>query len=324
MKLTAIIVNYATADFALGAAESVLANQPDACECHIHIVDNDSPGDDAAVLRAGIEARGWGARVTLWPETTNHGFGGGNNVVLSVLAEASAVEAQDYVLLLNPDAALLPGALDPLLQVLNDTPDAAAVGPALIDGEGNPAVAAFRFPTFLSELIRIADIYALKRAFPRHTVAFPAKLEQQDVDWVSGAAVMFRLKALKAVDLFDPGFFLYYEEVDLMRRLKAAGWRVLHVPDAKVQHHVGASTGVRRDGPRQRKPAYVYASWRRYFRRSLGQVPALTLATLLLATSPLSLIVSAIRGRQSSLPKNFAQDHTRYALWPLTRPEKEP
>ena len=81
-----IIVNYGTASLALTAAASALDQRLPDRALHVHIVDNASPGSDALDLATTIAARGWSGRVTLWPERVNHGFGRGNNVVLTHLA----------------------------------------------------------------------------------------------------------------------------------------------------------------------------------------------------------------------------------------------
>jgi hypothetical protein len=88
-------------------------------------------------------------------------------------------------------------------------------------------------------------------------------------DWVSGASVMFRSEALRDVGLFDDGFFLYFEEVELMHRMKAKGWSVRHAPGSRVVHLEGASTG----GPAARaQPRTWYESRRRYFALTSGSL----------------------------------------------------
>lgn len=316
MKIAIIVVNYGTADLAVEAVESVLAQSDTVSRCEVHLVDNASPGDDADRLRQAAAAKGWGPAVTLWPETTNHGFGRGNNLVLRALTARPAADRPDYVMLLNPDAALRGGALAHLAQALRDNPDIAAVGAAIVNAQGAPAASSFRFPTMIRELIRVIDFGPLKRALPHSQLSLPATLPRQEVDWVSGSAVMFRLTAIESVDFFDPGFFLYYEEVDLMRRLRASGWRVLHVPDAQVLHHAGAATGVRSEDNR-RNPVYLYNSWARYFAKSIGRPRALGLAMLLMGAGVLNVALFALRGRRPSLPQKFFRDHMRHALLPL-------
>ena len=89
--VSVIIVNYGTADLALDAVASVL--EKDAGVRDIHIVDNASPGGDAARLAKAIAERGWAPRVTLHAETVNHGFGRSNNLVLEALAKSATPPA---------------------------------------------------------------------------------------------------------------------------------------------------------------------------------------------------------------------------------------
>lgn len=317
MKVAVIVVNYGTADLAAGAVDSVLAHQSDAAECEVHLVDNASPGGDAARLSEIAKARNWGSRVTLWLEEINHGFGRGNNVVLRALAARPEGQAPDFVFLLNPDAALKNDAISHLAEALMETPQAAAAGAAIRDDDGAPATAAFRFPSLVSEVTRVVDFGPLARLMRRFRVAMTPPLPRTTVDWVSGAAVMFRFDALKEVDFFDPGFFLYYEEVDLMRRLGAAGWQVLHIPEAEVMHYAGVSTGVRDNTKRHRNPFFLYDSWTHYFSQSLGRRRALALALLLFPAAALNVVIHRLRGRQPSLPEKFFQDHWQHAVRPL-------
>lgn len=100
-----------------------------------------------------------------------------------------------------------------------------------------------------------------------------------EVPWVTGAAVMLRTAALRQTGLFDDGFFLYFEETDLMRRLRRAGWAVWHEPAARVVHAGGAATQIRDPGTglphAKRMPRYWYESHRRYFALAGGSGAAI-------------------------------------------------
>ncbi len=320
MKVAVVIVNYGTAKLAAEAVDSVLRFHDNAYDCEIHLVDNASPEGDAVQLAEIAEARGWGQQVTLWPEKNNHGFGRGNNVVLRELSNRQEDDVPDFVFLLNPDAALVTDALQELMTALIETPEAAAAGAAVRNADGSLATAAFRFPSVVSELARVVDFGPLSRLTYNFRVALALPVPRTTVDWVTGAAVIFRLEAVKDVDFFDSGFFLYYEEVDLMRRLGDAGWKVLHVPEAEVMHRAGVSTGVgREDGVRRRNPPYLYNSWAHYFHKSLGRPSALVLAFLLFPAGALNVLIFLMRGRHPSLPKKFFRDHWRYAVRSLIK-----
>ncbi len=315
-EIAVITVNYGTAELTIAAVESVLARDHGGRGVEMHVVDNASPGDDAARLAEAHEARGWGDRVRLWLETENHGFGRGNNLVLRELAGRETPPR--YVFLLNPDAELVNEAVDRLARALEADPAAAGAGAGITGEDGKPAVACFRFPSLVRELIEKVDFGPLDRLVPRGRRPLPPERPEGEVDWVAGASVLFRLDALRKVGFFDPDYFLYYEEVDLMRRLREAGYRTLYVPQARVTHIAGAATNVASHDTRPKpRPAYLYQSWRMYFQKRHGRGYALATALLSLPAAALGLALARARGRRSALPVGYFRDHWRHAVRPL-------
>lgn len=315
-RIAAIIVNYGTADLAIQAAESLLERDHGGRRVDVHLVDNASPGGDADILRAAYAERGWEGRLTLWLEPENHGFGRGNNVVLKALA---AVETPpDYVYLLNPDARLENEAVDLLAAALDGAPKAGAVGGRVLRPDLSHGTGAFRFPGLASEMSRLVALGALDRVLARWRVALPEDHPAGPVDWVSGASVMFRFQAVTKIDFFDPVFFLYYEEVDLMRRLKAAGWHILYLPQARVVHEEGAATGQFAGSQgRKRDPAYLYDSWRYYFSGAYGRFGALAIALMSWPAAALNVIHRRARGKTPGIPLSYFRDHWQHVLRPL-------
>ena len=309
-----IVVNYGTPDLTVQAMASVLDAAPMGHHVELHVVDNASPGGDARQLANAITARGWSDRATLWAEGQNHGFGRGNNLVLRHLAQRANPPA--YVLLLNPDARLLGGALADLARVLDLRPDVVAVGAGIALPDGTPVSAAFRFPGPLGEFLQAANFGPLSRLFPTALIPLPPRHPEGPVGWVSGAAVLFRLDALARIGFFDPAFFLYYEEVDLMRRLAAAGGVIWHRPQARVVHAEGAATGVR-SHDRSPRPAYWYQSWLTYHLRARGRMGSLLAASATLAGMFFNTVVSLLRSRAPAAPPHFLRDFARHVLWPL-------
>jgi GT2 family glycosyltransferase len=131
---------------------------------------------------------------------------------------------------------------------------------------------------------------------------------------------MARFEALEQIGYFDPEFFLYWEEVELMQRAAQLGWECWHVPRAEVFHREGASTGISsRESPPARRPSYWYESWSIYFRKVHGRGYALVAASLWLIGAAINrLFVSAGRTRQS-VPKDFYLDFWKYGIRPLLR-----
>ena len=322
-QVAVIIVNYGTPEFAIEAVESVLAKGQGGRSVEVHLVDNASPGGDADRFAAAHAERSWGAQVTLWAETENHGFGRGNNVVLKTLATRAA--PPDYVFLLNPDAVLENDAVEHLAGYLDRHPEAGAAGASVRMPDDDGRAAAFRFPSPRAALAQAIDFGPARRLLGAQPVALDPGHPAGRVDWVTGAAVMFRFPAIRDVGFFDPAFFLYFEEVDLMRRLTEAGWEVHYQPDARVLHHEGVATNVQeKAADRRRRPAYVYRSWRRYHTKAHGRLTAGLTAFGVMIFAALGLVISAIRRRPTQLPLRFFRDHWRYVLGPLTGVIRDP
>ena len=139
-----------------------------------------------------------------------------------------------FALLLNEDSELLGGATATLHAALAADPGAAAAGAALLRPDGRPQPAAWRFPsplTALASAVGLGDRLVVQR-------------RSGEVDWVQSAAMLVRRSAAAQVGWLDPAFFVYSDEVDFCRRLRDAGWRILHVPAARAIHHEQLSTGT--------------------------------------------------------------------------------
>ncbi|MFC3060255.1 glycosyltransferase family 2 protein [Paenirhodobacter populi] len=318
--IAVIVVNYGTADLSIAAVESVLARQHGGHPVEVHLVDNASPGDDAARFARAHDEKGWGGRVTLWLEGTNHGFGRGNNVVIYALMQRprESGAAPDYVFLLNPDAMLENEALAILADRLDADPGAGAAGAGIALPSGKPVTAAFRFPSATSEFVQAVAFGPVARVFANRIVALPPDHPDGPVDWVAGAAVMFRMSVLRQLNGFDPDFFLYYEEVELMHRIRQAGHEILYVPGARVLHAEGAATDQKSHRPERRpRPSYWYRSWMLYYLKTAGRGGAIAAGAAWIAGALINLPLSALRGRGPSMPLNFLRDFPRQVMVPL-------
>lgn len=315
-SLAVLIVNYNTGRLAAKAVESALLSELGAETLAVHVVDNASDPEERAALAEAAEAGGWGDRVAIHYETLNHGFGRGNNLVLKALAAADAPPR--HVLLLNPDAALKPGALATMAAFLDESPEVAVVGAAISKPSGERVSDAFRFPGLVSTFASAAAFGPISRALERWAVPLGPDCPEREVDWVAGAAAMLRLKAVEDVGFFDPAFFLYYEEVELMRRLKLSGRQIWRLPRAEAVHVEGAATDVKSGRiQRRRKPAYWYQSWRWYFLKSHGRSYALAAIISWLAGDLINRMVSLLPGRQPNAPLYLWRDLWSYAVRPL-------
>ena len=120
----------------------------------------------------------------------------------------------DYVLLLNPDTLVRPGAFVTLRDFLKEHPEAACVGPRLEYPDGTPQLSAFGDHTPVSELMRGANIGLLARLLKRWEVYGAIQDVPHRADWLAGACVLMRASVLDEIGLLDDGFFMYYEEAD--------------------------------------------------------------------------------------------------------------
>ncbi len=234
-----IVVSFKTRDLlreCLTSLREECARLRKGMTAEILVVDNASRDGSAEMVAS--EFSGPGAPVRLIASDVNLGFGVANN---------RAIEAAEgrYLILLNSDAFLHPGALACAIAHMDADTTAGAGGARLVCRDGSWQPAARMFPSILRDaFVRtgLASRFPRSRFFAaaERTWADPAL--PAEVDWVTGAFMILRREALAKAGLFDPAFFLYSEEVDLCRRIKAEGFRVLFWPDIVVTHLHGASS----------------------------------------------------------------------------------
>lgn len=196
------------------------------------VVDNASKDGSADMIAREFP------QVRLIRTNVNLGFGGGNNLAFP---HASG----RYVVLLNTDAFLKPEALQRSIAYMDADPRIGMGGGRLVGRDGAWQPSAHLFPSPLNDLLRISGVatrFASSRFFGREDFTWAGPDRAVDVDWVTGAYAVIPRTALEKVGYFDERFFLYYEEVDLCRRLKQAGYTVTYWPDVVVVHLGGESS----------------------------------------------------------------------------------
>ena len=267
LEVVVIIVNYRSAAHCLRALASVAKERAGSQLAISAIVVENHSGDEAE-LRQGIQAE-YADFCELVVSPVNGGYGAGNNLGLKVACERHP--GVRYFHFLNPDTEVRPGAISGLVDFLEAHPRAGVAGSTFEHADGTPWPVAFRFPSPLGELEGGACIGLLTRLLDRYKVPLALGEAASQVDWLSGASMMFRREALERVGGFDEGFFLYFEETDLCLRTKKAGFEIWYVPASRVMHVRGQSTGVTSldDKPR-RLPQYWFESRRRYFTKHYG------------------------------------------------------
>ncbi|MBW2272836.1 MAG: glycosyltransferase family 2 protein [Deltaproteobacteria bacterium] len=241
MDLSVVVVNWNTRELllrCLSALERELACLAEAgrLSSEILVVDNGS-GDGSA---DAVAERCPGARLIRLPE--NRGYAAGNNAALPLVRGR-------IVLLLNSDALVTPGALAACVEVLDATSGAGAAGPQLLHPNGHLQNSIHAFPSLWTELLPTLLLeLLLPKRFPskRHFHQGPI-----DVDAVLGAALFVSREAFEAVGPMPAEYFFFLEETEWCWRIRRAGFRVLHVPGARIVHLSGASS-KRKDPARTR------------------------------------------------------------------------
>jgi GT2 family glycosyltransferase len=272
--LSIIIVNWNTRDLTAACLETVAADiarlgaTPDAPLVQTIVVDNASTDGSVAHIRSAYP---W---VQLLENQENVGFAVANNGALAHCTGA-------YVLLLNSDTEVQPGALDTLLRFMDEHPEAGIVGARYLNPDGTLQSSCYPAPTLLRESWRM---FHLDRLYPYGIYRMRDwPLDQpRAVDTVQGAALLIRRTITDQLGLFDTDYFMYTEEIDLCRRVRQAGWQIYWAPTATIIHYGGQST---------RQVArtmflHLYQSKVLYFRKHHGRnATVLYKAVLLLATA---------------------------------------
>lgn len=226
--LSIVIVNFETPDYTLECVRSIYKNSPQ-CTFEVIVIDNGSEdGSLEAIRREAPE-------VVCIETGANVGFSQANNLGINN-ARGS------YILLLNSDTKILDNSIDKMLEYLMANPNVGAMGPRQLHGNGKLQLSWGSFPTLISEAFRKVLHYRLSL----NDLKIRDYLEEKyagstNVDWVSGSCFMARKESLVEAGLLDGRFFMYFEDIDLCRRIKDAGWKIHYNSDITLIHYGGVS-----------------------------------------------------------------------------------
>ena len=198
----------------------------------IIVVDNGST--DGAAEQLGNEFRG----VSILRNDRNHGFGAAAN-------QGFRGSEGQHVLLINPDARLLEGSLSRLKGTLDDHPSAAIAAPALVLSDGalqESPRSFYNVSALLARRTPFGRTRAGQSALAEHAPRIEPDNGPARVDWVTGAAMLVRRSSMPVQGPFDERYFLYFEDVDLCRRMQATQHCVLFTPEARVAHRFGGAS----------------------------------------------------------------------------------
>ncbi len=289
MKLSIIVVSWNTCDLLADCLESVYAHPPHG-RFETIVVDNaSSDGSAEMVSQRFPQAR-------LIAKDENVGFAKGNN-------EAIPFCSGQYVLLLNPDTVVKPGALAALTAFMDAHPDAGAAGSRLLNPDGSLQTSCYPAPRLSREVWRLFHLDAIRPYGEYNMHKWPTDAPRE-VDVIKGASLIFRREVLETVGFLDGAYFMYSEEVDLCLRVQKAGWRLYWVPQSQVVHYEGQSTKqIATDMFLQ-----LYLGKLMYFRKHYGRLSGILYKFILAAASLMRLLLTpfALLQRPASRQKNLS------------------
>ena len=259
-SISVIIVNYNTAHL----LEECLSKLQVAAVfagvvLDVLIVDNASRDNSKSVLLEKYSS------FKLTFSDVNVGFGRANNLMLPHVSG-------EYVLLLNTDAFVEENSLKLSLEYLRTNPGCGLVGARLLSRDGSVQASARYFPTPLKIFFKKTGLDKLLWFMPKidpDSLDFDVPTE---CDWVPGCYYLLRKKVVDQVGLFDPRYFLYYEEVDNCFAIRKAGWKVVALPNVNVVHIGGesAKSDGAISGNGKQLESLLIESEQLYFRKNLG------------------------------------------------------
>ncbi|MGI5816752.1 MAG: glycosyltransferase family 2 protein [Armatimonadota bacterium] len=250
--LSIVIVSWNTRDY-LDACLRSIDHAPDVVTREVIVVDNASADGTAEMV-----ARRY-PDVTLIANDDNRGYAAANN-------QGIALARGEHLLLLNPDIVVHEGALDTLARFLQSHPQAGAVAPRLILPDGSVQASCRSFPTpdvVLYEALGLSRLFPRSRRFGKYRMTWWNYDDERTVDQPMASAITVRGEALKEMGVMDEQFPIFFNDVDLCKRLWDAGWEVWFTPEASMDHVGGASTGQ----VRRRMLRESHRSFLRFYRK---------------------------------------------------------
>jgi len=228
--LSIVIVSWNVCDLLRQCLRSIFANLQ-ACEIEVIVVDNASGDDSVEMVRTEFPD------VHIIANARNRGFPAANN-------QGITIAQGRYVFLLNPDTEVVDDALATMIAFADEHVDVAVIGPQLLNPDGSVQSSRRRLPTLATAVFESTWLtpYAPRSVLRRYRMLDTPDEMTQDADWVDGAALMARRRAIEQIGPMDEGFFMYSEELDWCRRFGEGGWRVVYLPAARIVHHRGKSS----------------------------------------------------------------------------------
>lgn len=235
LRLAVVIVSWNTAQLLrqclLTLKTDLVRSGLSDSNCSVFVVDNNSSDGSAELVANEFP---W---VKLTANQENLGFAKANNQALNMVSA-------EYILLLNPDTEVKPGALSTLMDFLDAHPKAAVVAPQLLNSDGSIQRSCRAFPSFsgmLFELLGLSRLMPNVKKFREYKMLDWQHDDERQVDQPEGACLLIRSSVFDQIGYLDEGYFMLFEEVDWCYSVKNAGWEIWFTPTAQVLHHYGQS-----------------------------------------------------------------------------------
>ena len=222
-KLAIVIVNWNSFELTRDTINSLLRTSYRDYDCIV--VDNGSEDNSANQLETQF------SNIILLREKENKGFTGGNNIGIQYALDIG----YEYIMMLNNDVELEPNFLEPLIEKLNSNKNIGAVQPLIYFHHDKNLV--WNAGSSYNALFGICSTPNYNQRDDKHALVH----FQKSVDWITGCAFMIRASVLKEIGLLKERYFIYYEDVDLSFRIKAAGYELAYEPASVIYHIAGMS-----------------------------------------------------------------------------------
>ena len=296
MKLSIVIVSWNTNKILNNCLDSIKKYPPN-LDHEIWVVDNASTDGSVQMVEENFPA------VKLIRNDRNVGFAPANN-------QAIAQAQGEYLLLLNSDTIVRPGALQTLVRFMDANPKAGGAGSLLLNPDDSLQTSCYPAPTLAREFWRLFHLDRL-RTYGVYDMGSWQLKETREVEVVQGACLILRRSAVDAVGPLDTDYFMYTEEVDLCYRLRKSDWPLYWIPQAEVIHLGGQSTRM----VAGEMFLQLYRSKVQFFRKNHGRFSALVYKVILSLSALARILASPLawfeppsqRKSHLSLANNYQQ-----------------
>jgi GT2 family glycosyltransferase len=297
MLLSVVIVSWNTKELLEDCIASIYSNPPGG-DFEVWVVDNASTDGSASMVRERFP------QVKLIESAENLGFARGNNLAIRQ-------STGKFILLLNPDTKVLPGALEILIRFMEQHPQAGGAGPFLLNPDNSLQVSCYPLPTLSREFWRLLYLDSLW-PYGSYQMDRWDREVNRPVGVLKGACIILSRAALDEVGLLDEEYFIYTEEVDLCFRLHQRGWPLYWVPGSQVIHYGGQSV---HQAATTEMFLYLYQTKIYYFRKHYGALSGLIfkliLAVVILPRVMISLLPRFKRSPEQSRYLNLSKNYRR-------------